>query len=189
MTRRANLALLTAPLPADDERRPSGIEQKERPQPWDQDALLPVRVVLRDFAAAGLPARGKRANAEHLWRFIADELKAAALGDFAPHLKQELLEQGGLLLLDGLDEVPEAEERRAQIRQVVADFAASFPQLPHPGHQPHLRLPAAGLATAGLRRGGAGALFAGTDPALRRPLVCAHRRSAPSQPGRRPRPC
>jgi formylglycine-generating enzyme required for sulfatase activity len=116
----ANLALLTAPLP-DDEGR-----DEENPQPWSHGPLLPVRVILRDFAARGLPPAGEHAAAEHLWRFLADELEPAALGDYAPHLHRELLERGGLLLLDGLDEVPEADRRREQIKQAVQDFCATF---------------------------------------------------------------
>ncbi len=119
---RANLALLTAPLP--DEKG----EDQEETQPWEHGFLLPVRVILRDFAARGLPSVGERAGADHLWRFIVSGLNAATLGDYAQHLRRELLEQGGLLLLDGLDEVPEAEHRREQIKQSVEDFAAVFPR-------------------------------------------------------------
>jgi len=124
----ANLTLLTAPLPP----ALSGVEGAEKekeepqPQPWDHGPLLPVRVVLRDLAARGLPDPGQQATAEHLWRFIAAELESAALGNYGPHLAQELLERGGLILLDGLDEVPQAYRRRTQIKQAVQDFAATF---------------------------------------------------------------
>lgn len=119
-TRRADLALLTAPLPADKE------GEEQQPQPWSHGALLPACVALRDFAARGLPPSGARATAEHLWQFVAAELEAAALGEYAPHLLQELLKRGGLLLLDGLDEVPAADRCREQIKQAVEDFAATF---------------------------------------------------------------
>jgi len=114
---------LTAPLPVDDD-KDENKKKKER-QPWKYGALLPVRVILRDFASRGLPEAGETAGAEHLWNFIADDLKAWP--DYAPQLRDELLNKGGLVLLDGLDEVPEANQRRVQIKQVVEDFAACFP--------------------------------------------------------------
>jgi len=117
-----NLSLLTTPLP-----NKKGEREKER-QPWRHGALLPVRVILRDFAAHGLPARGKPAGAGDLWRFIEAELEQCNLGDYAPHLRKTLLEQGGLLLLDGLDEVPEAQARRTQLKRVVEEFARSHPR-------------------------------------------------------------
>jgi len=116
----ANLSTLTAPLPKEeaDERDP-------KPQDWVHGALLPVPVVLRDLASQ-LPPPGAPVSAETLWSFLCERLKQAALEDFAPHLKQELLNRGGLILLDGLDEVPDARDRRLQIKQLVQDFAATF---------------------------------------------------------------
>jgi formylglycine-generating enzyme required for sulfatase activity/predicted ATPase len=117
-----NLARLREPLPAEEEDK----DQEQELQPWSHGALLPVRVVLRDFAARGLPPVGARATARHLWDFIAAELEAAALGGYIPHLDQTLRREGGLILLDGLDEVPEADQRREQLKQAVEDFAATF---------------------------------------------------------------
>jgi hypothetical protein len=114
----ANLELLTSPLPGGD-----GKSGKE-PQPWSHGRLFPVRVVLRDFAVRGLPRPGERAAAEDLWRFLERELERAGLAEVFPELRKELLEGRGAVLLDGLDEVPEAERWRPQIRQVVEDFAS-----------------------------------------------------------------
>ena len=114
----ANLELLIRPVPTDDG------EADEKSQPWDHGVLLPVRVILRDFAASGI--LGSADDASDLWDFIEADLKGAELGDFAPHLKKELHEKGGMLLLDGLDEVPEAENRRAEIKMVVEGFIKAF---------------------------------------------------------------
>ena len=101
------------------------VTTEEEPQPWRHGALLPVPVVLRDFAATGLPQDGP-ATAQHLWAFIETSLQVASLADYVAPLCKELHEHGGLLLLDGLDEVPEAERRRAQVKQAVEDFVKSF---------------------------------------------------------------
>jgi formylglycine-generating enzyme required for sulfatase activity len=121
-----NLRLLTAPLPADDEGRPvRKTEPKQKTQPWNHGALLPVRVILRDLAARGLPPVGQQADCDTLWQFILKELPEVLAG-FGEVLRKEWLEDGGLLLLDGLDEVPEADDRREQLKTAVQAFAAAF---------------------------------------------------------------
>jgi formylglycine-generating enzyme required for sulfatase activity len=123
----ANINGLTQPLPQDqDEERRK--KEEPKPQPWEHGALIPVRVILRDFAARGLPELGKATTAEHVWNFIEAELNAASLGEFASLLKKELRDQGGLILFDGLDEVPEAEHHREQMRSALECFAAAFPR-------------------------------------------------------------
>jgi len=57
-------------------------------------------------------------------RELPEELRV-----IAGPLRTELLTKGGLLLLDGLDEVPEADTRRIQVKAVVEQFAATFPKV------------------------------------------------------------
>ena len=114
-----NLKTLTAPIQRHaDEKTPE-------PQRWDHGALLPVRIVLRELATE-LPEADATIDANTLLGHIEHQLQTAGLGEFMPHLKQELLERGGLILLDGLDEVPDAHNRRARIKRAVETFAQTF---------------------------------------------------------------
>ncbi len=122
----ANLAALCAPLPSRQDDDDDDGDEKPQAQAWEHGPLLPLRVVLRDFAARGLPPIGQPASAKHLQAFIAAELDAAGLAAYAPMLSKHLHEQGGVLLLDGLDEVPEADRRRAQIIQAIQDCAKTW---------------------------------------------------------------
>lgn len=115
-----NLATLMGPV-----NRATDDDGNLQPQCWGHGALLPVRVVLRDLAAQ-LPPSGTRIDAALLWNFIQRRLDEATLTNFVPILHQELLEKGGLILLDGLDEVPDALDRREQVKQAVQQFATTF---------------------------------------------------------------
>lgn len=109
------LDLLTNPLPSDKESE----KDKQPRQSWDHKLLLPVRIILRDFAAKG------DISLNGLCKFVEDELNKYKLGDYAQHLFKELRD-GGLWLLDGLDEVPEADNCRVKIREMVQDLIKSF---------------------------------------------------------------
>jgi formylglycine-generating enzyme required for sulfatase activity len=115
-------------------------------------AMLPVRVILRDYAARGLPGD------KGLWQFIQDELRATpnSAGDgltaCIPAIEAALLakddtvaepveapgdpstgsgrvhRRGALLLLDGVDEVPEAQHCRVRLKEKIEQFGRDFPQ-------------------------------------------------------------
>ncbi|MBU2550774.1 MAG: metallophosphoesterase, partial [Proteobacteria bacterium] len=86
---------------------------------WTHGPLLPLRVILREFAA-GEFCDG---TADGLWSFMIDSLAADTLGDFEPFLRRRLLEGGVLVILDGLDEVPDPKRRRA-VHEAVLGFAS-----------------------------------------------------------------
>jgi formylglycine-generating enzyme required for sulfatase activity len=125
--RAPDLEILCAPIPPEPDARPDpdpdpdNAEKESKPQAWSHQALLPVRVVLRDFAAA-LPPPGSCMTADALWNFIVSQLPEH-LKPYAEDLHAELLGKGGLILLDGLDEVPDALRRREQVKQAVQEFA------------------------------------------------------------------
>ena len=125
----ANLSLLTTPVPT-EKQESRDAKEAPQPQPWDHGPLLPLRVVLRDFVARGLPptAQATAVGRASLWRFLIAELPET-LRPLEPTLRRHLLRTGGLLLLDGLDEVPEADQRRVQVKTAVEQFAAAFPRV------------------------------------------------------------
>jgi formylglycine-generating enzyme required for sulfatase activity len=83
--------------------------------------LLPVRLVLRK-AAAHLPLEAACGQGAMLWNALQDDLKVR-LGEGAGLawrlLKEKLLGGECLVLLDGLDEVPEAGRRRACLLEAL----------------------------------------------------------------------
>jgi formylglycine-generating enzyme required for sulfatase activity/class 3 adenylate cyclase len=92
---------------------------------WTLPRLLPVRILLRDYAARGLPEKG-------LWEFFTDELAAVETedGDLSlclPEIEAALRRrEGAILLLDGIDEVPEANRRRVDLKRAIERFARDF---------------------------------------------------------------
>jgi formylglycine-generating enzyme required for sulfatase activity/energy-coupling factor transporter ATP-binding protein EcfA2 len=131
---RSNLSTLMQPLPwikeGDDQRTPVRGGRRELVSPvqkWTHGASLPVMVILRDFVTStSFPAKPADCSADCLWSFVEQEASKAALGDCAAEIRKELLDKGGLVILDGLDEVPEAGKRRERLKKVIQDFGRSF---------------------------------------------------------------
>jgi predicted NACHT family NTPase len=90
--------------------------------PWPHGRVLPIFVELRHFVASDQFSRKDVANPE---RRLLDYLEAET--EFASPLRDYLHESGrALLILDGLDEVPQAEQSRVQLCEVVAAFTQRY---------------------------------------------------------------
>ncbi|MCL4299458.1 MAG: SUMF1/EgtB/PvdO family nonheme iron enzyme [Anaerolineae bacterium] len=123
--------------------------------PAGEADLLPVLVILRDFAQSLPDPLPRQAEPHHLWDFVAARLADQNL-TFAAEPLQERLEQGrALVLLDGLDEVPSL-PLRVFVRDAVNKFMNRYPtnrylitcrtlsyQPPASAKVPDLRLPSA----------------------------------------------
>jgi formylglycine-generating enzyme required for sulfatase activity len=96
--------------------------------PENLQGLLPVRLVLRK-AAAHIPVGGE-GKAEMLWAALEEELRERLGAGYEPaweDLRKEMRAGHSLVLLDGLDEVPEAGERRGSLLQAVEAFLKELP--------------------------------------------------------------
>ena len=102
--------------------------------PAGLDGLVPVRFVLREAAAWHLLAAAEDGAAGSLWDTLGADL-AAALGAegvrrLRPWLEDKIRAGGALVVFDGLDEVPEAGERRQLVLESIAAFARSLAATP-----------------------------------------------------------
>ncbi len=90
---------------------------------WSAGALLPVRVVLRQFAERHA-ASNKTLRAGDLWAFIGQDLQDAGWSSNAAALQvvqRVAREHGALVLFDGLDECGD-ETRRQRVLAAVQEF-------------------------------------------------------------------
>jgi formylglycine-generating enzyme required for sulfatase activity len=120
--------------------------------PQEDGRLTPILIVLRDFARVLPDPLPDQAEPAHLWSFIQIRLDAQRLNKAAEPL-HDLLEKGKcLLLLDGLDEMPN-QPLRLFMRDAVRVFLKRYPgnralitcrvlsyQPPQKQNQPDLRL-------------------------------------------------
>ncbi|HRQ36508.1 MAG TPA: SUMF1/EgtB/PvdO family nonheme iron enzyme [Chloroflexota bacterium] len=91
--------------------------------------LLPVLIVLRDFARWLPTPLPPKAHVHHLWDFVAETLRKEKLEGALPILEQALGEGRVLLLLDGLDEVTDVAQRRF-VRDAVQAVAVRYKDSP-----------------------------------------------------------
>ncbi len=101
-------------------------EAKEQLSDWPERQLdlLPISIILRDFAAwCGRDDIPK--DCLLLSAFIVFRLKAQNMGFVGRHLEEQLEKGQTLILLDGLDEV--GKEQREAVRDSIAAFVERYP--------------------------------------------------------------
>jgi hypothetical protein len=90
--------------------------------PKNRARIIPIQVVLRDFARA-TSDKGK-AQARHLWDFIVSRLKDQDLQGAVKPLREAVDKGKAIFFLDGLDEMP-TDEQRVFVREAIEKFANS----------------------------------------------------------------
>lgn len=88
-------------------------------QGWEQGERLPVVVTLRDFAQ-DIPEGTTTGKARLLFDHLERQLARSRLEECFPDIQAALGNGSAVVLLDGLDEVPD--ERRELVRQTISEF-------------------------------------------------------------------
>ncbi|MBI2908333.1 MAG: SUMF1/EgtB/PvdO family nonheme iron enzyme [Chloroflexi bacterium] len=91
---------------------------------WPEPDLIPVMVMLRDFARS-LGDKEQKATPSLLWNFIVARLKEQNLELAAGPVHARLEGGQAIVLLDGLDEIPTMDQRTL-VRDAVAAFAQRY---------------------------------------------------------------
>ncbi len=91
---------------------------------WPHGAVLPILIELKNFVRSDVfPGEREAGRADHLFRYLASE-ESPAVAELAR--QAFAVRGGGLLVLDGLDETPAAEQCRGRLRQVVTSFCRRY---------------------------------------------------------------
>ncbi|BBO91156.1 NACHT domain-containing protein [Desulfosarcina ovata] len=92
--------------------------------PKEEADVVPVHVVLRDFAS-WIKDADETAEAQWLWKFIEHRMDRQRLAAVIPVIEEALEKGRAIVLMDGLDEIPTKEKRRF-VRDAVAAFAERY---------------------------------------------------------------
>ena len=93
---------------------------------WLRDGDIPIRIVLRDFAA-WRASNAARPHSGDILAFIHDLLHSEHLGHAWNDLTRRLDDGRAIVLFDGLDEIPDA-TARARTRDAIGHFTATYPR-------------------------------------------------------------
>lgn len=109
----------------------AGWLQRHLPQwPAHWQTLLPVAISLREMAAWIQGEKITQRNSRLLLDYLQHWLHQRILDEFYFVLKDHLRRGQVLLLLDGLDELPDNEHLRRRIEELIADLPDAFPETP-----------------------------------------------------------
>ena len=99
---------------------------------WPHGAMIPVFVELRQLVGwSGFPDLNNSVTEDHFWKYITEELLNND-ADTAKLLRSELLDGHGIIILDGLDEVPISEgtrpleRRRQQLKDLARELSTIY---------------------------------------------------------------
>ncbi len=157
-----NLQTLTQPLP-DDQGQPQthdiAVDGQDEPmceeirQEWSHGPLIPLRIILRDFSSSAcFPQTTETPEARHLLDFLQRDLANKGCEPYFDVLKNRLNTGQVLVMLDGLDEVPQAGDRHQTSGGLLRRFCQNFWHMPVSGDLPPICLSQPRMAIAAFCR-------------------------------------
>jgi len=95
---------------------------------WSLPAYTPIFISLRDLVATQFPETDDPAGTPEFITYLQAQLGEIRINDYWDELEEQLTKGEAIILLDGLDEVPDAvtEERRDQIINLIDDLSVDF---------------------------------------------------------------
>jgi formylglycine-generating enzyme required for sulfatase activity len=95
---------------------------------WVHRDLTPIYVELRHFVNSAYFPRDESENptAQHLWKYIQNDLLGNDLAAYAHDLERDLIDGLAVLILDGLDEVPYREGKLAHRQKQIINLTKSI---------------------------------------------------------------
>lgn len=115
----------------EERRAQSGIKEELTSGGWGHLDWRPLRIVLDDMVKSGVLRDGK-GTAAQVWEFLEEDIKKhvpalrEAVREYQAGLFRALSDHGGLVMFDGLDEVPKL--LRLRMREAIEDFAQTLPR-------------------------------------------------------------
>ena len=147
-------------------------QPQQQAQPWNHNELIPVRVILRDFVTSKyFPTEHEKGESSHLLEFINSVLANKSSAEYYLVLQARLRRGEVLLLLDGLDEVPQADKLRERMIQCVRAVLRIAPGHSLISNGAAIRLRAEAMENLWVSGHCTGQVFAGPDTHVHRPLV------------------
>jgi formylglycine-generating enzyme required for sulfatase activity len=95
---------------------------------WKHGALIPIYIQMYDFAAIINQDIARDKSSEILWKYIETKLHQMDLNNFTYELREEIIQDGGVLMLDGLDEIFGDIRTHKKIKKIIEDFTLSYPK-------------------------------------------------------------
>jgi formylglycine-generating enzyme required for sulfatase activity len=95
---------------------------------WPYPAYTPIFISLRDLVGEQFPKVTDTASTVQFEAYLQDQLAQEGIADYWETLQEQLEEGSAIILLDGLDEVPDAvtEERRDQIIRFIQSLDIDY---------------------------------------------------------------
>ncbi len=110
-SKQGNLTHLKTPLPVESD--------DPDPYDWDLGALLPLKVVLRRLADQPCLAENCPDRLSSFWNSLGSAPPGNIEDDGIKDIQQRFRDHGGILILDGLDEVPGDASVRCGIKELI----------------------------------------------------------------------